>query len=116
MEKITLYRELQGGKYAGNTFVGWIMMRALSDYCASLPQESPWPFNNKETEITLTVDGHEVPLVPVLKLIESYLEKLVLEKAQELLLDKLGKVSSLVNTMEHHVKEVCYEAGLKVEE
>jgi hypothetical protein len=91
------------------TFFGWFLMETLGAYLDA--SKSPWTFGQR-LEVSLTINGHEMPLRPVVKMIEENLDNLVARKAEELLQDKLDKVRNAIEDIDRHVHSQCLELGL----
>lgn len=92
------------------TFFGWFIMDTLGMYLDA--SKSPWTFG-KRLEISLTINGQEMPIRPVIDAIEQNLDRLVLKKAEELLQNKLGNMRDMLYDMERHVRNKCLELGWK---
>lgn len=88
------------------TFFGWFLMEALGAYLDT----SKIPWNPSGTmEISLTIDGHQIPIRPVIDRIEANLDRLVLAKSQEMLKGKLNSISSAVDQIDKHTENLCRE-------
>lgn len=92
------------------TFFGWFIMETLGAYLDQ--SKVPWAFGQR-LEISLIINGHFVPIRPVIEMIEKSLDKLVLKKAEQLLQDKLCNMRTTLLCMEQHVHEEFVKLGLE---
>ena len=95
------------------TFFGWFIMETLGAYLDA--SKGPWTFDRR-LEVSLTINGKEIPIRPVIDMIEKDLDRMVLKRAEALLKSKLDKVSDMIYQVERHVRDKCLELELTLRE
>lgn len=94
------------GDAIARTFLGHCLISAL----AAKRTEDIVPAGSKELDVHLTINGHEVKISHFMKSLEEQHERMLTERAQELMKERFGKFNDVLHNLESNVKEEFYKA------
>ena len=86
-------------------FVGWLIVSALTDSEVDMNEFTHGDqFNASELEVKMSINGFDVPVMKTLNDIEKQMNRMVYEKALEIVNNKYGDIINLLSDMEERVK------------
>lgn len=105
-EKITIEEAV------GRTFLGHCLMEALAKIKDKTVIEKIGLVSgkNKELDVSLTINGVEVKFSEFMNTLQEQHERMLEEKAQEMMKDRFAGFSETLGEMEHKVKEMFYQS------
>jgi len=87
-------------------FVGWLIISALTDSKVDMNEFTHSDqFNASELEVEMKINGVDVPVMQTLNDIEKQMNRMVYEKALEIVSNKYGDIFNLLDDMEERVKD-----------
>ena len=99
MEKINYLKNREN-------FVGWLIISALTDSKVDMNEFTHSDqFNASELEVEMKINGVDVPVMQTLNDIEKQMNRMVYEKALEIVSNKYGDIFNLLDDMEERVKD-----------
>jgi len=98
MEKINYFENREN-------FIGWLIVSALTDSEVDMNEFTHGDqFNASELEVKMSINGFDVPVMKTLNDIEKQMNRMVYEKALEIVNNKYGDIINLLSDMEERVK------------
>jgi hypothetical protein len=102
-EKLDLEKVVSDSFFTG--FIAHVIADKFNQVC---PINSPQQ-HSRVWEITLTINGVELPVRPFVDAVEQHMEQMVQEKAIKLLDEKLGELHSLFYDVERALKSKLFD-------
>lgn len=103
MEIIDWVKEEEKSSYEGQGFVAWLIIEAMTKVYPDDHLAKFGDFDGSKLRVEMKINDIEVPVMETLECIEAQLDRLVLDKAKELVERKFCHHEDVLLALKNHV-------------
>ena len=93
----------------GDTFPGWFLIHAMCNHTGVHIKEAFNMNNDCKIEVSLVINGIEVPVKETLDEMNQQMDEMIRRKAVELLSERVGDTMNILDKIEAHGKTLLGE-------